>query len=149
MADAREKYKDIIDLPHHVSDKRPHMSPRDRAGQFSPFAALTGFDDSIEETGRYTDSRLFTDEDDMAEIGRKLKILEDVGKGQTVKVTYFVPDLKKEGGAYRTVESAVRKVKVFERALILEDGNEIGFDDISALESDLFSENNREKTDKY
>ncbi len=141
MADAREKYKDIIDLPHHVSKKRPHMGARDRAGQFSPFAALTGFDDSIEETGRYTDSRSFADEESREEIGRKLKILEEKGAGQTVKVTFFVPDIKKEGGSYISREAAVRKVKVFERMLILEDGSEIAFEDISAIESELFPEN--------
>lgn len=140
MADARDKYKDIIDLPHHVSARHPHMSPRDRAGQFSPFAALTGFDDSIEETGRYTDSMTFADEESRAETGRKLKILEDLGKGRTVTVRFFVPDLKKEGGFYKSVTSQVSKVKEFEKVLVLTDGSEIDFDCISDIESDLFQQ---------
>lgn len=47
---SREKYGDIIDMPHHVSLRRPHMSVHDRAAQFAPFAALTGHDAAMKET---------------------------------------------------------------------------------------------------
>ena len=72
-----EPYDDIIRLPHHISAVRPQMPMADRAAQFSPFAALTGFDDAIGETGRLTDERIEMDEDARNILNMKLLVLID------------------------------------------------------------------------
>ncbi len=138
MADAREKYKDIIEMPHHVSKKRAHMSPHDRAVQFSPFAALTGFDSAIEEKARLTENQMLLDDETIDEIARKLKILEEKGIGEKIKITYFRPDPYKAGGAYISLEDKVKKIKAFERIILLEEKGEISFDSIFEIESYLF-----------
>ena len=102
------KYDDIINLPHHVSATRPRMSMIDRAAQFSPFAALTGYDAAIKETGRLTDRRIELTEDSRAAMDRKQQLLvENLADHPEVSVTYFVPDERKAGGAYITVTGRV------------------------------------------
>ena len=98
-----DDYKDIINLPHHVSSKRPQMPMLDRAAQFSPFPALTGYDDAIHETGRLTDEKIDLSEEEKEALDRKQQILmERLGDHPALTVTYFVPDAKKSGGAYVT-----------------------------------------------
>jgi len=94
------KYDDIIRLSRPVSEKHPRMSMTDRAAQFSPFAALTGYDAAVQETARRTDARIELDEDAKEEIDRRLRELQP---GEPVTVTYFRPDDRKAGGAYLTV----------------------------------------------
>ncbi|MBQ6261959.1 MAG: hypothetical protein IJK58_00405 [Clostridia bacterium] len=105
------RYDDIIDLPHHVSAKRKKMDPLSRAAQFSPFAALTGFDDYIFEEGRFTDGKAELDDDEKAAIGSRLSALAglypDAGD---VIVTYWSEDRKKIGGKYLTVSGKVKKI---------------------------------------
>lgn len=134
------KYDDIINLPHHTSPKRPRMSMIDRAAQFSPFAALTGYDAAIKETGRLTDERIELSEESRAALDRKQQLLLDnLADYPKVSVTYFVPDERKSGGAYVTVTGQVKKVDEFERLLILTDSTKIPLDDILDIESELFS----------
>ena len=134
-----DQYNDIIDLPHHVSATRPRMSMIDRAAQFSPFAALTGYDAAIKETGRLTDARIELSEESRAALDRKQKLLLDNLSGcPEVSVTYFVPDERKSGGAYVTVTGQVKKVDEFERLLILTEGTKIPLDEIQDLSGDLF-----------
>ena len=133
------QYDDIIDLPHHVSVTRPRMSMIDRAAQFSPFAALTGYDVAIKETGRLTDRRIELTEDSRAALDRKQQLLVDnLADHPEVSVTYFVPDERKSGGAYITVTGSVKKVDDYRRLLILTDGTKIPLDEILDMESDLF-----------
>ena len=133
------QYDDIIDLPHHVSVTRPRMSMIDRAAQFSPFAALTGYDAAIKETGRLTDRRIELTEDSRAALDRKQQLLVDnLADHPEVSVTYFVPDERKSGGAYITVTGSVKKVDDYRRLLILTDGTKIPLDEILDMESDLF-----------
>lgn len=98
------KYDDIINLPHFVSKKYPQMSMRDRAAQFSPFAALTGYDAEIKETTRLTDRRIELDEDVLDKLNERLyilrKVLDDGSVYPEVRITYFEKDLKKDGGKY-------------------------------------------------
>ena len=95
-----EKYEDIIHLPHHVSSKRPQMPMIDRAAQFSPFAALTGYDDAISETGRLTDEKIDISEEEKEVLDRKQQfLLEKLDKRPALTVIYIVPDAKKSGGA--------------------------------------------------
>ena len=134
------KYDDIIDLPHHVSATRPRMSMIDRAAQFSPFAALTGYDAAIKETGRLTDERIELSEESRAALDRKQQLLLDnLADCPEVSVTYFVPDERKSGGAYVAVTGRVKKVDMFERLLILTNGIKIPLDEILDMESELFS----------
>lgn len=133
------QYDDIIDLPHHVSATRPRMSMIDRAAQFSPFAALTGYDAAIKETGRLTDQRIELSEDSRAALDRKQQLLvECLADQPEVSVTYFIPDERKSGGAYVTVTGIVKKVDDYQRLLLLTEGTKIPLDDILELESELF-----------
>ena len=134
-----DHYNDIIDLPHHVSATRPRMSMIDRAAQFSPFAALTGYDAAIKETGRLTDRRIELTDDSRAPLDRKQQLLLDNLTDQPeVSVTYFVPDERKSGGAYVTATGRVKKVDDYQRLLILTDGTKIPLDEILDMESELF-----------
>lgn len=96
-----EKYEDIINLPHHVSATRPQMSMLDRAAQFSPFAALTGYDAAIKETGRLTDEKIEMDEEALNILNMKFQILVDcLDDEPEVTFTYFKPDERKACGAF-------------------------------------------------
>lgn len=132
-------YDDIINLPHHVSATRAHMSRETRAAQFSPFAALTGYDDAIAETARLTDERIELAEGRIADLDLKLSILADrMADHPQVAVTYFRPDKKKQGGAYVTATGAVKKIDDVERVLVLTSGEKIAIGDILEIESELF-----------
>lgn len=134
------QYNDIINLPHHVSANRPQMSMFDRAAQFSPFAALTGYDAAIKETGRLTDQRIELTEDSRAVLDRKqLLLVDNLADYPEVSVTFFVPDERKSGGAYVTVTGRVKKVDDYQRLLLLTDGTKIALDEILDIESELFN----------
>lgn len=128
-------YEDIIHLPHHVSMKHPHMENIDRAAQFSPFAALTGYDTAIKETSRLTEERVELDEYMKAVLSNKLQIIsERLLDHHEIAITYFQPDKKKKGGAYVTVIGVVKKIDEYDRMLVLTDKTEIPIDDIINLE---------------
>ena len=132
-------YEDILNLPHHVSKTRPQMSMLDRAAQFSPFAALTGYGDAIKETGRLTDEKIEMDEDRKAALDMKQAyLIEMIDEQPEISITYFLPDAKKSGGAYVTVTGNLKRFDEYERLLILTDGKKIPMDDIADIESDLF-----------
>ena len=136
---SNHEYDDIIDLPHHVSATRPRMSMIDRAAQFSPFAALTGYYAAIKETERLTDRRIELTEDSRTALDRKQQLLLDnMADRPEVSVTYFVPDERKAGGAYVTVTGRVKKVDDYQRLLLLTDGTKIPLDEILDMESELF-----------
>ncbi len=133
------KYDDIIDLPHHRSEKHPRMSAIDRAAQFSPFAALTGYEDAVEETARLTDVRLELSEDEKTRINHKLQMIVDkIDERPEITVIYFVPDQKKEGGAYITVSGTVKRVDDFERNIIFFDKTVIPIEQIRDISSEIF-----------
>jgi hypothetical protein len=127
-------YEDILLLPHHRSTKRPHMAQLDRAAQFAPFAALSGYEKEIAEAGRLTDPALELMEGKAEQIDSALQTLRrELAGGPLITVTYFVPDSRKRGGAYRTVSGRVRKLSETDRMLFLEDGTAIPFDRIFEL----------------
>ena len=131
-----DRYTDIIDLPHHVSATRRHMSLKDRAAQFSAFAALTGYSDEIKETARLTDDKREMDETELEELSLKLAmILARADEKPYITVTYFSSDQKKSGGVYKTVTGNLKKVDEIERTLTLTDGDIIRLDDIIDIES--------------
>lgn len=132
-------YDDIINLPHHVSTTHPQMSLANRAAQFSPFAALTGFEAAIAETGRLTDGRIELAEGTIAALDTKLGILADaMDTRPKIAVTYFQPDERKEGGAYVTATGSVKKIDDFERVIILVCGKKIAIADILEIEGEIF-----------
>ena len=105
-----KKYEDIINLPHHVSNKHPRMSLEERSAQFAPFAALTGYDDVIREAGRITSRRIEIDECMREILDSKLQIIEEkLHEKPIITFVYFVPDLRKDGGEYKTVTGKVKK----------------------------------------
>lgn len=134
----KDDYADILHLPHHVSDHRPRMGMVERAAQFSPFAALTGYDSAVKETARLTEGQRELTEDRMAQLDGRLHRLEQETCPQ-VTVTYFQPDTRKSGGAYCTVTGNLLRVEHHERLLLLEAGTSIPLNSITALESPLFS----------
>lgn len=136
----RSKYDEIIDLPHHVSKTRPQMPMSDRAAQFSPFAALTGYDSAIRETGRLTDEKIDLDEESLNALNMRYQMLTDaLEERPEVRITYFKPDERKSGGAYVTITGAVRKIDDFEQTIIMQDGTRIPMGDVLSLEGELFS----------
>lgn len=127
----QNNYDDIIDLPHHVSATRPQMSMIDRAAQFSPFAALTGYDAAIKETARLTDQKIDLDDYEKEEINDKIQLItEHLGEDFEVVITYFQPDSRKAGGAYVDAVGIVKKIDEYDRVIILQDGKKIPIDDI-------------------
>lgn len=129
-----EKYKDIIDLTHRPPEGRKHMSNYDRAAQFAPFAALTGYEDAVLETARLTDARPELAEDEKREIDSYLKILKDAVKSKPrAGVTYFVPDKRKAGG--KLIDKVGRASGIDEEkgAIVFEDGSRVMFCDIVSI----------------
>lgn len=128
-------YDDIINLPHHVSTTHPHMAAIDRAAQFSPFAALTGYDAAIKETARLTDQRVELDEAMKEALSNKLQMVADRLKERPeIVITYFQPDGKKNGGAYVTVINTVKKIDIYERIVVMTDGKVIPVDEIISID---------------
>ena len=132
-------YDDIINLPHHVSTTHAHMTAIDRAAQFSPFAALTGYDAAIKETARLTDERIVLDESMKAALSDKLQIIVDrLKEHPEIAITYFQPDAKKNGGAYAAVTGTVKKIDKYERVVVMNDGKAIPIDEIISIDGQLF-----------
>lgn len=135
-----EKYREIIGLPHPVSKTRPQMPMSDRAAQFAPFAALTGYDSAIKETGRLTDERIELDEEALTTLDMKYQLLMDALDDEPeVTITYFQPDERKTGGKYVSATGAVKKVDDFERRIIMRDGLKILMDDVLSIDGELFT----------
>ena len=135
------RYDDIINLPNPTSKKHPRMSLYDRAAQFSPFAALTGHEAAIKETARQTDEKLMLSDEVIAELNEKLNLIaETIGTQQRVRITYFVPDSKKAGGAYITCSGCVKKFDEYEHTVIMEDKTVIPIEQISDIDGEMFGD---------
>lgn len=132
-------YDDIINLPRHVSAARPHMTAIDRAAQFSPFAALTGYDAAIEETARLTDMRMELDESMKGSLRDRLQIIADrIKEHPEIAITYFQPDTRKNGGAYVAAAGSVKRIDEFERVVVLSDDTAIPIDEIVSMDGQIF-----------
>ena len=130
-----DNYEDIISLPHHTSKKYPRMSLDARSAQFAPYAALTGYDEVLAETARITNRRIEIDENLKTIIDSKLQIIrENIKNKPLISVVYFVPDLKKNGGKYVTVNGNVKKIDEYRNILVLDDNMEIEVKEIIQLE---------------
>ncbi|MHC1722383.1 MAG: hypothetical protein AB9836_04155 [Aminipila sp.] len=132
-------YDHIIHLPHHVSTTHPRMTVSDRAAQFSPFAALTGYDAAIKETARLTDKRVEMDEYMKDILSVKLRIILDrIKEHPQIVITYFQPDEKKDGGSYVTAIGTVKKIDEYERIVIMTEDTQIPIDEISSIDGQIF-----------
>lgn len=135
-----DHYADIINRSHHISKVRPRMPMSDRAAQFAPFAALTGYDSAIKETGRLTDEKIEFDEEALTALDVKIQILMDaLDRTPEVTITYFKSDERKKGGTYLTATGKVKKVAEYERLIVMQDGTSIRMDDIMNLSGEVFS----------
>ena len=131
------EYDDIINLQHHQSSKCPHMSNYQRAAQFAPFAALTGYDAAIDETARLTDQKLELSDEQADHLNAQIqRIIENIIDKPQVEITYFVPDNRKSGGEYVTVTGNVRRVDDSNREIVFVDGMTVGIDDVYAIRID-------------
>ncbi len=134
-------YDDIIDLPHHVSQKHTPMNREDRAAQFAPFAALTGHSAAVREEARLTEQKIELTEEWIDELNRKMAYLRQrLGEEPTVSITYFSADSRKAGGAYMTISGEVKYLDDIDGVLVLADKRRIPLRDILTMESEIFSE---------
>lgn len=138
-----EKYKDIIYKKHPTSMKHPRMSMESRAAQFAPFAALTGHDASIRETARLTHRKLDISQEEQDKLNLKFQIVEDhMEKDFVFTFTFFVPDLRKDGGAYISKTDSVKKIDFNQGHIILNNNEILNIKDIVNITGEIFSKYN-------
>ena len=127
--DDPHRYDDIIHLPHPISRRHPQMPISDRAAQFLPFAALTGYGDVIQETARTTDLKPELSEDEKAALEYKLRAaLSFPGEKPVISITYFVSYERKSGGTFQTISGQIKKIEENRQTLVLTDGTRISLD---------------------
>ncbi|MBP5607303.1 MAG: hypothetical protein J6X66_03425 [Lachnospiraceae bacterium] len=130
-----DSYADIIDHPHYQSKTRPHMTMQNRAAQFAPFAALSGYSEAVRETERLTDDRPALDESEIAELNDKLQYICMTGSEHPhISITYFMEDSLKEGGSYVTVSGTVKNIDSVFCSVTMDDGMVIPIKDIYSIE---------------
>lgn len=140
MTNDTGKYDDIIHLPNPTPTCKPRMSPLDRAAQFAPFAALTGYEAVVEEAARLTDTRLELSEDMKIMLNDKMQvILDNLASEPFVTITYFVPDSRKTGGAYVEVSGIVEHIDEYKHCIVMKDDTQIPIEQIRAIEGDSFN----------
>lgn len=128
------KYDDIIGLEYKGPQRHPRMSIHERAAQFAPFAALTGYDDVIAETGRLTGSKIELDEEQRASLNAVLQTIRGrLLERPEVLLTYFRPDSRKAGGTYLRIKGHVRNIDEASRLVVLADGPSIPIDDLFSI----------------
>ena len=134
------KYSDIMNIQYKKSVRRQRMTNIERAAQFSSFAALTGYEDAVEETARLTDRRYDLSDTAIENLDRKLRIInESIKSLPVVMITYFVPDERKEGGSYRTTKGIVKKIDDCMREVVMTSGEQIPIDEIAEIDGEIFA----------
>ena len=132
-------YDDIIRLSRPVSMGHPRMALPDRAAQFAPFAALTGYEAAVSETARLTDERIELDDCAKAALSDRLRVIADGDAGHyPVSITYFRPDARKRGGDYATAAGTVKKIDEYHRIVVMAGGTKVPIDDIIAIDGAVF-----------
>ena len=138
-----DNYEDIINLPHHTSLNHPRMSMEKRASQFSPFAALTGYEDLVKESARLTDKKIDLDDGVKQILNNKLQIInQNINNKIEVTFTYFVPDKFKSGGKYIDYTGTIKKIDNYNNLIIMDDMTKISITEIINIKSELFSNRN-------
>lgn len=139
MMKYNRQYDDIINLSHHVSKKHPQMSLYMRSAQFAPFAALTGYEDAIKETAREVQERIEIEEELRTILDSKLQIIiENLKFKPEISITYFVPDIKKDGGEYVTVSGIVKKIDMYNQLIYLVNNIQIPTNEIIDISGNIF-----------
>ncbi len=119
-------YDDIINLPHYEPKHHPRMSMWNRAAQFAPFAALTGYDAAIRESGRLTDDWVALSESGNEELNRKMELLlSKLSEQPHVTIEYFVSDEHKDGGSYQSYTGNIKRIDEYEKTMVMTDGKKI------------------------
>lgn len=132
-------YEDIVNIPRHISRVHPQATMADRAARFSPFAAISGYEDMVKEAARVTEERIDITDATKELLNEKLNmIIEFLDEEPEVTITYFEPDKKKDGGAYISITGTVKRIDEYERIVLMSDDKKIRIDEIYAIESDLF-----------
>jgi len=132
-------YEDIVNLPRHISKVHPQATMADRAARFSPFAAISGYEDMVKEAARVTEERIDITDATKELLNEKLNmIIEFLDEEPEVTITYFEPDKKKDGGAYISITGTVKRIDEYERIVLMSNDKKIRIDEIYAIESDLF-----------
>ena len=135
------KYKDILNMKYPNPEiERDFPDKILREAQFAPFAALTGYNDAIDEAARQTDRKIGLDEYEIERLNNKLKYLSEVSETDEVVITYYVPDKKKDGGAYVSKSGIVIKVCEYERDIVTDDGTKIPIEDIYSISGKMFDD---------
>lgn len=136
-----ERYSDIIDLPHHQSTRRPHMSVYNRAAQFAPFAALVGYDEMVQDTADILllDQRMTLDEDRKSILERQLQtLISNSSHSPETRVFYYDESANKLGGGYVEHFGKIKKIEEYPPAIVFEDGKKVMLVDIVSLNTELF-----------
>ena len=135
------KYKDILNMKYPNPEIERDFSDKIlREAQFAPFAALTGYNDAIDEAARQTDRKIGLDEYEIERLNNKLKYLSEASETDEVVITYYVPDKKKDGGAYVSKSGIVIKVREYERDIVTDDGTKIPIEDIYSISGKMLDD---------
>lgn len=132
-------YEDIVNLPRPISKKHPDPPRSERAARFAPFAAITGYEETVLEEARVTEEKIELDECALILLDKKLNVLQNhLSQSPEITITYFIPDKKKNGGAYRKITGSVKRIDSYKKLLIMNDDEKIQIEDIYKLEGELF-----------
>ena len=141
MAD-KFPYEDIVNLPPHISKKHPQPTMLERAARFSPFAAITGYEEMVKEAARVTDKKTELDESSKEILNEKLLFITEMCEDDViVNITYFVPDKLKSGGEYITVSGSIKKIDEYEGNILLKDGTKIPLSELYEIDGEMFNSN--------
>lgn len=133
-----EDFSDIINLPHHQSKRHPQMPMKERAAQFAPFAALTGYGSAISEVARLTEEQVPLGDDDNDRLNRLVTHIADrISEQPSVTVVYFKPDSRKQGGSYETITGRLKRIDDYEQQLVMLDGTAIPFENIMDISQNI------------
>lgn len=133
-----EDFSDIINLPHHQSRRHPQMSMKERAAQFAPFAALTGYGSAISEVARLTEEQVPIGDDDNDRLNRLVTHIADrISEQPSVTIVYFKPDSRKQGGSYETITGRLKRIDDYEQQLVMLDGTAIPFENIMDISQNI------------
>ena len=129
------KYDNIINIEHWNPKNHVRMSMDNRAAQFAPFAALTGYKEEIIETGRKVDKKIILNDDEKSFVNQELlKIQENINVKPEILITYFVKDKLKDGGKYLTLKNYIKRIDLDNKKIIMIDNFKIDFDNILKIE---------------
>ena len=138
--DSEHKYDDIINLEHHISKTHKQMSMQNRAAQFAPFVALTGYEEAVKETARFTEQKIELDEELNNILDEKLRLIQSQIKNTPeITVIYFVPDDKKRGGKYQKITGKIKKIDDYNKFIIFTDGKYIPIKDIIDISGEILT----------